>query len=266
MTERMRMKRNSNLSEQIKDKELVAFATKFLEAFADSAKQIRSELLRRGGEPFSIKLGPRHSLGFPGGIVEISDAALQALRGFIDRVAKFVGARAAHEKAIADFAIRQGHEYVASDAQLPHAVSALIQKVFNEASASFEYCAPNYLYNFEPAVQDITVGPVRAVRTADFAAKRKVLYPDHRAEIVPAKRFSIKFKKGPKLKFAIEMPPVCWIVDVDATIRQNVDEEAKWLIDVAVAFLRLSHDGWAGRFPHIGKVDLIRRGLHFKKV
>jgi hypothetical protein len=41
--------------------------------------------------------------------------------------------------------------------------------------------------------------------------------------------------------------------NVDATIRQNVDEEAKWLIDVAVTFLRLSHD--AGRFPHIGKVE-----------
>lgn len=50
------------------------------------------------------------------------------------------------------------------------------------------------------------------------------------------------------------MHPFCWIVRVDS-ILENVEEEGKWLIDVAVSFLRLSHSQWAGHFPSIGRTE-----------
>jgi hypothetical protein len=68
--------------------------------------------------------------------------------------------------------------------------------------------------------------------------------------IVPGSGFS--FQSKPKI--IIEMRPICWIVNVDA-VKENVEEEGKWLIDVAVSFLRLRHQKWSGHFPGIGSIE-----------
>jgi hypothetical protein len=50
------------------------------------------------------------------------------------------------------------------------------------------------------------------------------------------------------------MEPTCWVVEVDA-ISEHVETEGKWLIDVAVSFLRLLHVQWDGHFPTVGKIE-----------
>ncbi len=126
----------------------------------------------------------------------------------------------------------------------------MIKVVFEQGNASFEYLAPNHLAKLHSAVKEIKVGRVRVLRTQDFTSEWESRYPDHRFSIVPGEGFSLTVGQ----KVVIEMKPICWIVDVDA-VAENVEEEGKWLIDVAVSLLRLSHPNWSGHFPKLGSVE-----------
>ncbi|MCA1396117.1 HEPN domain-containing protein [Bradyrhizobium sp. BRP56] len=233
---------------QLKDKELVEFATTFLQLWAASAKQVLSNA--QGLKTILLGKGPSYAFG-PGGGVEITDEIGDALRGFVLRAAKLLGSKAAHEKAISGIAMNQAHEHVAGGTTLNDAVTSLIQEVFAQANSSFEYLAPNYLFQLHDTVKDIRIGPVRVLRTSDFSAERQALYPNDGAEIVPSEQFYFQLQ-GPKVK--IGMRPVCWLVGVDA-VAENVEEEGKWLIDVAVSFLRLNHASWQGHFPGNGEIE-----------
>lgn len=237
--------------EHLKDKELVEFATTFLRLWAASAKQVLSEAEGPGKvQSTLLGKGPPFAFG-PGGFVEITDEIADTLRGFVHRAATLLGPKAAHEKAISDIAMNQAHEHVAGSTPLDDAATSLIQEVFEHATSSFEYLAPNYLFRLEDTVKDIRVGPVRVLRTSDFSAERQALYPNDLAEIVSAEAFHLQFG-GPKIK--IGMRPVCWLVEVDA-VAENVEEEGKWLIDVAISYLRLNYASWQGHFPGTGDIE-----------
>ena len=77
--------------------------------------------------------------------------------------------------------------------------------------------------------------------------------PDSKVRIVTDQGFSIEFA-APVL--TIRMYPVCWVVSVDSA-KENVEEEAKWLIDIAVGFLRLHYNVQrrAPRFPQLGAIE-----------
>jgi hypothetical protein len=79
-------------------------------------------------------------------------------------------------------------------------------------------------------VKELKVGRVRAMNTLDFTLQRKTEYPTSSVQIVPGEAFSLQFSSPSTV---ITMYPVCWIVNVDS-ILDNVEEESKWLIDVAV--------------------------------
>jgi hypothetical protein len=100
-----------------------------------------------------------------------------------------------------------------------------------------------------PDVKELSIGRVRAMRTLDLSLERKINYPCSRVQVVPAESgFSLQFTASNAL---ITMHPVCWIVKVDS-ILENVEEEGKWLIDVAVSLLRLSYNPRGSHFPGIG--------------
>jgi hypothetical protein len=229
-------------SQDLKDKELVEFATNFLKAYSASAE-------KGNGDLSAIAKDRPYSLG-PGGIVEITEEIAEGQSDFVHRAAKLLKSKAAHEKAIANIATNHAHEFVAGNKKIEDAAAAMIKAVFEHANASFEYLAPNYLVRLDPAIKVIKIGRVRAMRTADFSVEWKTLYPDHKVEIVPGNGFSLQLTP----KIIIEMRSICWIVNVDA-VAENVEEEGKWLIDVAVSYLRLSHDKWPGHFPDLGSVE-----------
>ncbi len=229
-------------SQDLKDKELVEFATNFLKAYSASAEKAK------GGRSTLAKDRP-HSLG-PGGLVEITEEIAEWQASFVHRAAKLLKSKAAHEKAIADISTNHAHEFVVGNKKIEDAVASMIKGVLEHANASFEYLAPNHLYKLAPAIKEIKIGRVRAMRTADFSTDWKALYPDHQVEILSGTGFSLRFTP----KIIIEMWSLCWIVNVDA-VAENVEEEGKWLIDIAVSLLRLSHDKWPGHFPELGSVE-----------
>jgi hypothetical protein len=236
------MSNNKNISQDTKDKELVEAATRFLKAYSASAESGTGLLpASKTQQPFTLGAG---------GIVEITEEIADAQSEFVHRAAKLLKSKAAHEKAISNIATNCAHEFVAEKTAIEGAVVGLIKAVFEHGNTSFEYLAPNYLVRLDPAIKDIKIGRVRALRTADFSSEWKTLYPDHKVEIISGNEFSFQFGA----KTIIVIRPVCWIVSVDA-VAENVEEEGKWLVDVAVSYLRLSHRGWQGHFPDLGAVE-----------
>src|SRR5260370_12216324 len=238
----MRMTNSKNQSQDKKDKELVEFATNFLKAYSESAKKDK-------GNPAALTKGRPYSLG-PGSGVEITEEIAEAQSGFIHRAARLLKSRAGHEKAISNIATNHAHEFVAANKNIEDAVTTMIKAVFEQANASFEYLAPNYLFRLDPVIKEIKIARVKAIRTADFLTEWKTRYPEHQVEIVPGKGFSLQLTP----KIIIEMRALCWVVNVDA-VAENVEEEGKWLIDVAVSYLRLTHQKWSGHFPSLGSVE-----------
>ncbi|WP_131803242.1 hypothetical protein [Mesorhizobium sp. LCM 4576] len=131
---------------QMKDKELTEFATRFLTAYAASAQSGNGDPANYEGKSalFIRSEGP-------GGIVEITDGIAQAQGGFVHRAATLLKSKAGHEKAISEIGIDHAHDFIAGDGPVQNAVTAMIKAVFEQADASFEYLAPNYLIKLDPA-------------------------------------------------------------------------------------------------------------------
>jgi hypothetical protein len=231
----------SNDQSKMKDKELVDFATRFLEAYSASAKS----------SPTNVTFDKEHryALG-AGGIIELTDEILSAQSSFVHRAAKLLKSKAANEKAISNVVTTHAHEFVAGNGKLETAAANMIKAVFEHGNASFEYLAPNYVIRLNPQVKQIKIGRVRAMLTEEFNKERKSRHPDQRVNIVPGAGFSLSLGQ----EVTIETKPICWIVDVDA-VAENVEEEAKWLIDIALSLLRLSHLNWSSHFPNLGAVE-----------
>ena len=86
------------------------------------------------------------------------------------------------------------------------------------------------------------------MRTANLKSLREIAYPNTRVWIAAGKAFSLRLENS---KFEITMYVLYWVVDIDS-ILDNVEEEAKWLIDFAVSFLRRLRSV-AGKQSSIGK-------------
>ena len=192
-----------------KDEELIASATKFLRAYAASAKTSDAKDIGRSGRSFSLG---------PGGIVELTDEVLQAGSDFVHRAAKLLKSKAAHEKAITSIAFDHALKFLAEDLPVKDAVGALVNSVFEQGNASFQYLAPNYLVRFASTVPEIRVGRVRALRTDDFSAEWKEHNPHGKVEIVAGDRFSIKYSSS---NVVIEMRPICWVVSVSPAFKRR---------------------------------------------
>ncbi|WP_292532504.1 hypothetical protein [Methylocystis sp.] len=87
----------SNCKPEVNDKELVGFATKFLEAYAASAKSSTAGTGQiQNHRPFSFGAG---------GVIELTAEIVAAQSGFVHRAAKLLKSKAAHEKAISNIAM-----------------------------------------------------------------------------------------------------------------------------------------------------------------
>ncbi|RWP41170.1 HEPN domain-containing protein [Mesorhizobium sp.] len=224
------------------DKELVDSGQAFLKAFLDSAA--------KDGSPADFAEGSGISIG-EAGVVEITEEVAKPLGRFVLRAAQVLGSAAGHEKAIYQTALNQAHALISKAPFQSDSAKALIKAVFEQGQAHYKYVTPNHLYRLTPGVDEIKIGPVRALPTQEFSKERKAAYPDDRVEILPASEFAFQFVGT---KVVVHMYQTCWVVDVGA-IAENVEEEGKWLIDVAVSYLRLCHKGWQGHFPDNGMVE-----------
>jgi hypothetical protein len=234
---------SKNASGKMKDPELRTVAKAFLETYRAAAATSDDDMRRiiRSSQ-FSI---------FQGGAVELTEELTEILRKFSTRSAQLLGSKAGNERAISELALTEAQEFLRKKAELEGGASTLIEKVFSEANSAFEFLAPNYLIRFLDGIESITIGRVRAVSTATFALELTERSPSGRIRIVPGRGFSLHFSEGSAI---VEMHPMSWVTTVNAA-KENVEEEAKWLIDVAVSFLRLHITEVSRFYPVIGAVE-----------
>lgn len=226
-----------------RDPELRLLGQKFLETYDAAAAASDADLQR-------IFSSGHFSL-FQGGAVELTEDVARSLSAFVERAAKLLGAKAGNEKAIQELAQDEGQKFIINKPALAGAVTGLIKRVFDEGNAAFDFLVPNYLIRFQEGVRSVTIGRVRAAITADFSAEIAQKIPTGRLQVVPGKGFSIQIAAG---NVIVEMHPTCWIVTVNAAA-ENVEEEAKWLIDVASGFLRLQYKEEGPWYPTYGDVE-----------
>ena len=223
-----------------KDAELVAAAKAYSTAFSDSAAAQT--------QPTGFAPSSGMSLG-AAGVVEITDALLKTMAALRSRAMKILGSKAGHERAMDQTVLKVAHQSVADGNDVDTMATALINAMFDQALVTYEYVAPNRLIRFNGGTKGIRIGNVRAMLTSDLQTQRQASYPNGNVTLIPGKEFSMDLAAG---SASITLYGVCWVVDVDA-IAENVEEEGKWLIDVAVSLLRLSHADWKGLPPAIGQ-------------
>lgn len=190
--------------------------------------------------------------------VRSTEDYLKVRREFTGLAAKMLKAKSAHEKTIRTLCQNAGQEYVkltlGSDEPISNALEdaakGLVDTVLAEAGREFIHIEPNFLVGH--AVPDvITLGRVRSMRTELATANTPL-----------SKIANITLSVGDYSKKSFHedgttslcMPRSVWVVDVPAT-KENVAEEAKWLIDVAVSLMRLSARKWQGKFPQVGDLE-----------
>jgi hypothetical protein len=125
----------------------------------------------------------------------------------------------------------------------------LIQSFAEEGNSSFEVILPNYLIDFRDGARSITIGRVRAALSDDVSAE------------LGRRGINVEIKQGPQLSqsfrdrnLVLTFPRQCWVVNV-AAARDNAQEEAKWLLDVAVSLLRMSYKVIGPMFPMAGDIE-----------
>ncbi|MFG1395207.1 hypothetical protein [Xanthobacter agilis] len=195
---------------------------------------------------------------FEGYSVRFTEDYLKACREFTGLAAKMLKAKSAHEKTIRTFCQQSGQEYVkrtsVSDEPISNALDDaakdLVNTVLAEAGREFIHIEPNFLVRH--GVPDVvTLGRVRSMRTALAPAN---------TPLSKTKKIMLTVGAHPEQSFhedgttSLGMPGSVWVVDVPAT-KENVAEEAKWLIDVAVSLMRLSARKWQGNFPKTGALE-----------
>ncbi|WP_157016638.1 HEPN domain-containing protein [Mesorhizobium xinjiangense] len=195
---------------------------------------------------------------FAGYSARFTEDYLKARREFTGLAAKMLKAKSAHEKTIRTLCQKAGQEYVkltaAIDQPIPNALNdaakALVDTVLAEAGREYVHIEPNFLVRHE--VSDVVaLGRVRSMRT-ELAVTNTPLSKTSRVMLTVGAYPKQSFHEGGTTSLC--MPSSVWVIDVPAT-KENVAEEAKWLIDVAVSLMRLSARKWQGHFPKMGDLE-----------
>lgn len=187
-----------------------------------------------------------------------TEGYLKARHEFTGLAAKMLKAKSAHEKVIRTICQKAGQEYVKQTAgshepfpkKLEDAAKSLVDTVLAEAGREFLHIEPNFLVRH--GVPDVvTLGRVRSMRT-ELASTNTLLSKTTKIKLIVGNYPKQSFQQD--RTFSLCMPRSVWVVDVAAT-KENVAEEAKWLIDVAVSLMRLSARKWQGNFPKMGDLE-----------
>lgn len=190
--------------------------------------------------------------------VRLTEAYLEARREFTSLAAKTLRAKSAHEKTIRAICQRAGQAYVKQSAlfdepswaMLDREATVLVETVLAEAGRKFVHIEPNYLIR-HGASDIINLGRVQSMQT-ELALTHTPMSKIAKIAIEVSTHPGQSIHKDGTI--SLQMPGSIWVVDVAAT-KENVAEEAKWLVDVAISLMRLSAKNWEGIFPNIGDLE-----------
>lgn len=229
-------------------RKLLELATRVIVAFESGV--VKSD------DPHLHDFGDFGVILFDGYMARFTEEFVRARQEFTGLAARMLKAKNAHEKTIRSLCQKAGQQYVkviaTSQNKIPNpledAAKGLVETVLAEAGREYVHIEPNFLIRH--VVPDvISLGRVRSMRT-EMAAGNSSLPKSQKIQLegkYPKQRLS----EG---NFILSMPSSVWVVDVAAT-KENVPEEAKWLIDVAISLMRLSANQWPAHYPKIGELE-----------
>ncbi len=192
-----------------------------------------------------------------GGLMfSINEETAHSQHELVARCVKLLEAKSAHENEIENLAWdcvqnSLAGEDVSSDiekiaADFLNALHAHIQR-------QYQYVSPNNIIRFQGAVAQLCIGPVEAL-----------LASNHLPKLFEANKI-LSWSLGSKFEMTIsvpggvsfEFPPVIWRVSLQAA-PGHIEEEATWLINIAISLLRLSYptNKNYGLFPKNGAREL----------
>jgi len=208
-------------------------------------------------DPFSL-LGGYGGSSFGKYVVRHSKEYLLAADEFTRNATSTLKAKYAHEPSIRSIVAEACRMYVQKTEDkrrddpklIADAATKLVEDVLAEAGHEYVRYMPNRLIVFSTP-QRLRLGRVEAIDTQIVDADQEL-----------KKKFGISFEVSadpssnpPASSKIISMPKAVWRVETPATL-ENVPEEARWLIDVAVSFMRLrATPHWSSPAFRLGQTE-----------
>ncbi|CAN7570005.1 hypothetical protein [Mesorhizobium caraganae] len=215
----------------------------------------------RIGDPKPFDFGELGGTFFEGFTARFTSLFVEARREFVVLAATMLKAKSAHEPTLLNLCLTAAQDCIKqldpkaspqqADKTIDQCADKLVADTLAEGGKEYIEIVPNFLIMPNGYDGPIKIGRVTSMRTDDAVASTAALAGNKKVSLVKGSYPNIELIKGTLL---VGMPAMVFVVEVPAA-RQNVAEEAKWLIDVAITFIRLLGSGWSPRFPDIGDIE-----------
>jgi hypothetical protein len=233
---------------------LLTQASATITAFVDGLVEFEPGMLAGDDDDYGFAF-------FDGYMVYFTKPYIEAKAEFTRLAARILKARAAHEPTIGTLVQKAAQGYVVARSEddgdhadsniLKDAAQSLVDIVLEELSKVYTRIEANFLVSHDGFDGIIDLGRVRSMTCKD-AGTHTPLTGITKIRLQPGEYPNQSYLSTGT--FLVGMPHMVWVVDVPAT-KENVPEEAKWLIDVAVSFMRLSSRHWSARYPKPGQIE-----------
>lgn len=187
-------------------------------------------------------------------ILFTTDEALeQAHDAFVRRAADILGPKQGNIRDIDRVTWDYIADLVIAEQMQPSkaAITGLLEEIEQHAAEVARWIAPARNVRLSEGVESVQIGPVSACSSAYIAQEMSKEAGQGRVDFHPAETLAVAHSEG---RVSIGLP-CSWQVHVAAS-PGNLDEEALWLVDIALSLLRFaSFDEKDPFFPSIGKVE-----------
>lgn len=178
-----------------------------------------------------------------------SSSTESARRTAVERAGRVLGPVASDEKEVDDLLWRVAAERALKPGSttIGEALALVVVELEKNVLQRQVYIEQNFAVYFVEAIEDLRIGPVRVVKTALLKAELDQAFPNRPwVEL-------ISIPMGPKGLPSMERTPpdTVWAVDLNGSIK-NLQEQAAWLVDVALGLIRLAAAREHRRSPDIG--------------
>ncbi len=173
----------------------------------------------------------------------------------ITRCAKLLGSKAAHEKEIENIAwdcVQKSLDGEGALSNIDKITTGFVNALHAHVQRQYQYVSPNHLIRFSDSITRLHIGSVEALSASEYLTK--ILDTNKRFSWSLGSKFEMKISVPGGVNF--EFPPVIWRVSLQAA-HGHIEEEATWLINIAISLLRLSYPTkkYYGLFPAIGEKE-----------
>lgn len=227
------------------DKEILAIAKEFLEHFMNiQIEEITAELDLQN-------ILANNSWSFSNNKLYIFDDISQTfLHNLIINISKKLPAAVVNEtflnKVIKTFA-QNHYSKIADCVSLSQ---KLIDEIISEISKPIKFIAPNYLFQLDDGIEELTIGPVTIVNNS--LLKNLIGTNPYNKEIIVEINNELGIERTENT-IKVNSTKVNWYIELNTAI-DTCEEEAKWLINIAVSLYRFSikeHRGYVATWGEI---------------